>query len=84
MKISNEFINIDKEIKSQKNSFSDALKTTLSQIKNTSGRSNSTGVNGGNNTPTMSGNNPDNQSNSDSQDINNRGNADWQVAGENK
>ena len=84
-KMSKEFINIDKEIKSQKSSFSDALKSTLSQINNkNNGRGNTTPTTGGNSTANSSGNNQSNQSNGNSQNTNDNGNNDWQVAGANK
>ena len=85
VKMSNEFINIDKEVKSQKISFSDALKTTLSQVNNKSNNKHSNAaINGASNNTIMSGNSPDNQNNSNSQNASNSGDNDWQVAGENK
>ena len=64
VEMSNEVINIDKEIKSQKSSFSDTLKATLSKIKSTS---NNTGVNGSSNNAYMSGSNLANLGNDNSQ-----------------
>ena len=85
VKVSNEVINIDKEVKSQKNTFSDVLKTSLSQFNNNStannnnsnnnNRYNNLAANGGNN---MGANNLGSMTN------NNEQNNEWRVAGENR
>ena len=85
VKLSNDVENIDKETKSQKSSFADALKTTVSQFNNKSnGGNNNIAANVVNSIASTNGNRQVNLSNSGSQNSNNSGVYDWQTAGAKK
>ena len=84
VKMSNNVNNIDKEVKSQKDSFSDALKSSLSQIKkNISNGNNTVATNNGSHRNNFSVQNADNQFSNNPQN-NNLVNNEWSVVGENK